>query len=50
MIIPIHTQIKEILDKRNGELPNTISDQKFNEYVKEVCQTVGINEKVEGAK
>lgn len=50
VIIPIHTQIKEILDRRNGELPNTISDQKFNEYVKEVCQTVGLNEKVEGAK
>lgn len=50
VIIPIHLQISKILDKRNGEFPNTISDQKFNEYVKEVCKAVGLTQKVEGAK
>lgn len=50
VIIPIHPQVKQILLKRNGELPTPLSDQKFNEYVKEVCKAVGINEKVEGAK
>ncbi len=50
VLIPIHWQIKAILSKNNGELPRPISDQKFNEYVKEVCQEVGFTEKVEGAK
>jgi integrase len=48
--IPLHEQIKEILLKRNGELPNQISDAKFNEYVKEVCRAVGFTEMIEGAK
>jgi integrase len=48
--IPLHEQIKEILLKRNGELPNQISDAKFNEYVKEVCLEVGFTEMIEGAK
>lgn len=50
VIIPIHYQISKILEKRNGEFPDSISDQKFNEYVKEVCQAVGLTQKVEGAK
>lgn len=50
VVIPLHQQIKEILLKRNGNLPNQISDAKFNEYVKEVCKEVGFTELVEGAK
>lgn len=50
VIIPLHQQIKEILQKRNGALPNQISDVKFNQYVKEVCKAVGFTEMVEGAK
>lgn len=48
--IPIHPYVKEILDKRKGELPRHISDQKFNNYIKEVAKEVGFNEKVIGAK
>ncbi len=33
VIIPMHPQIKAILEKRKGELPHQISDQKFNKYV-----------------
>lgn len=50
VVIPLHQQIKDILLKRNGNLPNQISDAKFNEYVKEVCKEVGFIEMVEGAK
>lgn len=50
VVIPLHQQIKEILQKRNGNLPNQISDAKFNEYVKEVCKEAGFIEMVEGAK
>jgi integrase len=50
VIIPLHWQVIEILNKRNQNLPNQITDQKFNKYVKEVCQEIGFKEKVEGAK
>jgi integrase len=50
VVIPMHRQIKAILDKNKGELPRPISDVKFNEYVKEVCKAVGFTEMVEGAK
>ena len=50
VIIPIHTQVKEILKKRNGDFPRQISDQKFNVYVKEVAKIAGLDEQTEGAK
>ncbi|MCT3899449.1 tyrosine-type recombinase/integrase [Elizabethkingia anophelis] len=48
--IPINEQIEFTLNKRGGELPHSISEQKFNEYVKEIGQSVGFTEKVKGAK
>ena len=50
VIIPIHEQVKAILDKRNGEFPRKLSDQKFNDYIKIVCKKAGITEMVKGAK
>ena len=47
--IPLHKQVKAILEKRKG-FPRAISDQKFNEHVKDVCQEVGFKEKVHGSK
>lgn len=48
--IPIHPHVRDIINKRNGELPRKISDQNFNDYIKEVSQIVGFNEKVSGSK
>ncbi len=48
--IPINTQIAETLKKRNGNLPHAISEQKFNEYIKELGQIAGFNDMVQGAK
>jgi len=50
VIIPIHDQVKAILEKRNGEFPRQISDQKFNDYIKIICEKIGLNEIVDGAK
>lgn len=50
VIIPIHPDVQNILDKRNGELPRKISDQNFNDYIKTVAKEVGITEIVEGSK
>lgn len=47
--IPLHNQVKSILEKRNG-FPKAISDQKFNEYVKQLCKLIGFNELTQGSK
>ena len=38
VVIPLHTIVKSILEKHNYDLPKVISNQKFNEYIKEVAQ------------
>lgn len=50
VIIPMHPQIKKILEIRKGVLPHAISGQKFNNYIKDICLLVGITDIVEGAK
>lgn len=42
--IPFHPIVKAIWEKYNGELPQNVSNQKFNDYIKEVCKLAGINE------
>lgn len=46
VIIPLHHVFKEIWDKYGGNLPCDISNQKFNEYIKEVCKKVGLKDGV----
>lgn len=48
--IPINDQIEQTLNKRNGDLPHPISEQKFNDYIKEIGEKVGFTEMVKGAK
>ena len=50
MTIPLFPKVIEILDKRNGNFPYSISDQKYNNYIKEVCKKAGVNEKIDGSK
>lgn len=50
VIIPLHPQIEAIIEKREGKFPKTISHQKFNDYIKEVCEAVKINEQVKGSR
>lgn len=47
VMIPIHPQIKEMLRLRG--MPRFISDVKFNKYIKEVCEIVGLDELTEGS-
>lgn len=46
----IHSNVLEILKKRNGNFPRRISDPKYNEYIKLVCEKAKINQLVEGSK
>lgn len=41
--IPLHPVVTEILTKYNFKMPNQISNQKFNEYIKEVCEIAKID-------
>jgi len=49
VVIPMHWQVKEILEKRNG-FPKKISNQKFNLYIKNVAELSGLNELTLGSK
>ena len=49
VVIPMHKQIKEILEKRKG-FPTKLSDQKFNLYIKEVAEIAGLKELTKGSK
>jgi integrase len=44
--IPIHPVIRSILGKYEGCMPKIPSNQKFNDYIKEVVKRAGINEPV----
>jgi integrase len=50
MTVPLHPKIQEILSKRNGDFPYEISDQRYNDYIKEVCKIAQIDDKIEGSK
>ena len=49
MTVPLSKKVMEILDKRNGDFPRPISDQKYNDYIKDVCRLAGLTEKVKGS-
>lgn len=46
--VPLLPEVLAILEKRKGEFPRPISDQRYNKYIKEVCQLAGINQKMKG--
>ena len=49
--IPLHPNLKEILEKYEYNLFSlAVSNQKFNKYVKELCEDAGINADVEVIK
>ncbi|WP_375180883.1 tyrosine-type recombinase/integrase [Chryseobacterium sp.] len=48
--IPLHDHVIEILKKWDGNFPTPLSDQKFNKYVKEVGEKVGLTYLVSGSR
>jgi len=50
MTVPLHPKIIEILKKRNGNFPYAISDQKYNDYIKTVCEIAEITQTIQGSK
>lgn len=43
MTIPLHSKIIEIMKKYDGNFPRKISDQRYNEHIKKVCEKAKIN-------
>jgi integrase len=50
MTVPLHPKVLEILKKRNGNFPYKISDQKYNDFIKDVCKLAEVNEPTKGSK
>lgn len=50
MAIALNKKVLCILAKRQGEFPRKISDQRYNEYIKEVCRIAEITNQVQGGK
>ena len=46
VVIPIHPAVENILNKYEGNLPRPISNQKFNEYLKEVARMADFKEAI----
>lgn len=40
VVIPIHPIVRKVLNKHNGELPKSISNQKTNDYLKELGKQI----------
>ncbi|WP_315820979.1 site-specific integrase [Paraflavitalea speifideaquila] len=47
VVIPIHNTVKTIIAKYGGQTPPKISDQKINQYIKEICKLAEITETIE---
>jgi integrase len=46
VVIPLHPYVKEILKKHNGVPPESLTNQKMNDYLKEIGDWAGIHETV----
>jgi site-specific recombinase XerD len=44
VVIPMHHIVKSILTKYGGNIPSPVSNQKMNDYLKELCKMVGFNQ------
>jgi integrase len=46
VVIPLHPTVQAILDKYDGDLPRPITNQKFNEYLKQVAKLANFKEAI----
>ena len=49
-MIPLSKMVLDILEMRGGDFPRKISDQRYNEYIKEIAKEAGLTKLVDGAK
>lgn len=46
VVIPLHPVVVDIWNRYGEQLPRTISNQKFNDYIKQACKLAGIDEPI----
>lgn len=49
IMLPVHWQVQSIIDQNDGQLPHKISHQRYNDWIKDVCELAGINQLEKGA-
>ena len=49
IMLPVHWQVQSIIDRNNGQLPHKISNQRYNDWIKKVCELAEINKLEKGA-
>lgn len=49
MTVPLSKKVMAILKKRKGDFPKQITDQKYNDFIKKVCEIAKLNDKVKGS-
>lgn len=47
-VIPIHRELKRIIQKWGGDFPPKFTDSTYNKHIKEVCKIAGIDEIMKG--
>lgn len=50
MTVPLSKKVMIILEKRNGEFPIHMTDQKYNTFIKNVCKEAGLTQKIKGSR
>jgi len=50
MTIPLHKKIIKIMKKYDGNFPKKISDQRYNDHIKKVCEAAKINKSTHGIR
>jgi len=48
--LPLHPSVMKVIKEYNGELPRSISNDKYNDYIKKVCKLAGVEDEVQGTK
>lgn len=48
MTVPLSKKVMNILEKRDGNFPDKMSDQRYNEHIKDVCETAKIKKVIKG--
>ena len=48
MTVPLSKKVMGILEKRNGDFPRKLSDQRYNEYIKAVCDFAKLHNLIKG--
>lgn len=48
MTVPLSKKVMSILEKRGGNFPDKMSDQRYNEHIKDVCETAKIKKVIKG--